>query len=179
MSQIGSSAEPETRYLESDGKAYPNNPNLPVLIYRGIFRSDQGSIADRFEASFYRNSWIGCWRWSVYDFHHYHSNAHEALGVSQGEARLQLGGPHGETIDVSARTLIVLPAGTGHKKLQSSADFLVVGAYPIGQGLYDTNRGGSMDFDEALSNIASKSLPETDPVYGPEGPLIRIWGNGQ
>ena len=65
MGQIGISAEPETRYLESDGKAYPNNPNLPVLIYRGIFRSDQGSITDRFEASFHRDSWTGCWRWSV------------------------------------------------------------------------------------------------------------------
>ena len=75
--------------------------------------------------------------------------------------------------------MIVLTAGTGHKKLQSSADFLVLGAYPIGQGLYDTNRSGSMDFDEALSNIASTSLPEIDPVYGPEGPLIRIWGDVQ
>ena len=46
MGQIGISAEPETRYLESDGKAYPNNPNLPFLIYRGIFRSDQGSLID-------------------------------------------------------------------------------------------------------------------------------------
>ena len=54
-----------------------------------------------------------------------------------------------------------------------------MGAYPIGQGLYDTNRSGSMDLDEALSNIASTSLPETDPVYGPEGPLIRIWGDVQ
>ena len=54
-----------------------------------------------------------------------------------------------------------------------------MGAYPIGQGLYDTNRSGSMDFDEALSNIASTSLPEIDPVYGPEGPLIRIWDDVQ
>ena len=72
----------------------------------------------------------------------------------------------------------MLPAGTGHKKLQSSSDFLVVGAYPSGQGHYDTNRGDSINYEIALANIAATQLPETDPVYGSEGPLMKIWGEG-
>ena len=169
--------EPEARYFESSGASYPNNPNLPVLIYRGIFNSNKVSIADHFEETFRRNRWTGCWRWSVYDFHHYHSNAHEALGVSQGHARLQLGGPQGEAFDVSAGDLIVLPAGTGHKKLHSSDDFLVVGAYPPGQNHYDTNRSNSMDYQQAMANIVAAPLPKSDPVFGSEGPLVKVWGD--
>ena len=170
--------EPKAFHFEPDGIGCPNNSTLPVLIYREVFEAGQTSVADQFESAFHDNGWTGCWRWSVYTYHHYHSNAHEALGVSRGSARLQLGGSQGEVFDVSVGTLIVLPAGTGHKNLQATPDFLVVGAYPNGQGHYDTNRSGSMDLDKALSNIAKTPLPDNDPFYGSEGPLVRIWGEG-
>jgi len=167
--------EPKAFQFGPDGTDCPNNPSLPVLIYQEVFEAGATSIADQFESAFHDNGWTGSWRWSVYDFHHYHSNAHEALGVSKGSARLQLGGSQGEVFDVSAGTLIILPAGTGHKNLQATPGFLVVGAYPNGQGHYDTNRNGSMDFDKAMASIARTPLPENDPVYGPKGPLVRIW----
>ena len=39
-----------------------------------------------------RQRCCGTWTWTVYDFHHYHSTAHEALVVATGEAVLMLGG---------------------------------------------------------------------------------------
>lgn len=168
--------EPEAFYFKPDGSGCPNNAELPVLIYPGVFEKGRVPIADNFENAFRDNAWMGCWRWSVYPYHHYHSDAHEALGIADGSARLKLGGSQGEIFDVFAGTLIVLPAGTGHKNLQASTDLLAVGAYPYGQGQYDTHRAGSMELSAAIANIASTPMPETDPVYGAKGPLMRLWG---
>ena len=48
---------------------------MPVLIYQEVFEAGATSIADQFESAFNDNGWTGSWRWSVYDFHRYHSNA--------------------------------------------------------------------------------------------------------
>jgi uncharacterized protein YjlB len=78
---------------------------------------------------------------------------------------------------VKAGDLIVLPAGTGHRNLGCTNDFLVVGAYPSGQGRYETNRGDPSEFLEAIRRIAETPPPTTDPIYGRNGPLIEHWGN--
>ncbi|WP_250123845.1 cupin domain-containing protein [Chroococcidiopsis sp. CCMEE 29] len=65
--------------------------------------------------------------------HHYHSTAHEVLGISRGKAAVRLGGDaRGQTFEVRAGDVIIIPAGVAHKNLDSSSDFLVVGAYPLG-----------------------------------------------
>jgi uncharacterized protein YjlB len=169
--------EPSTYFFKSDGHSVPNNPSLPVLVYSQIFNAETDSLADRFEDAFTRNEWSGCWRWGVYDFQHFHCNAHEALGIAQGQAEIQLGGPDGDSFQVKAGDLIVLPAGTGHRNLGCTNDFFVVGAYPSGQGRYETNRGDPSEFLEAIRRIAETPPPTTDPIYGRNGPLIEHWGN--
>ena len=167
--------EPATYFFPSDGNSIPNNPTLPVLIYNQVFNTVDESIANQFEDAFRKNGWTGCWRWSVYDFHHFHCDAHEALGVASGTANLHLGGPHGKAFEVSAGDLIVLPAGTGHKNLGCSHDFQVVGSYPVGQENYTTNRSDAAEYDNVLKRITATPLPESDPMYGKDGPLMRLW----
>jgi uncharacterized protein YjlB len=154
------------------GDSIPNNPTLPVLAFRGVLNGGAAGA----ERLFIEHGWGGTWRSTVFPFHHFHSTSHEALGVAAGEATLALGGPQGEEVQVSAGDVLVLPAGTGHKRLGSSDDFLVVGAYPHGQEDYDLLRGSPGELKQAVANIERVELPAMCPVAGESGPLVAAWG---
>lgn len=141
----------------------PNNPQLAVRIYRDL-RTGHGRRMDAadFERRFDANGWPPDWRGGVYDFHHYHSTAHEVLGVFSGRARLELGGEDGLLLTVEAGDALLLPAGTGHLCVDAT-DFRVVGAYPAGQ-VWDICRQAS---DAAtLARIRTLAAPERDPIDG-------------
>lgn len=160
----------ETHTFDDDG-AIPNSA-LPVLVYRGVLDRDAGSAA--YERLFAEHGWMGSWRDGIFDFHHFHSTAHEVLGIARGTADVMLGGPHGRRFVLAAGDVIVLPAGTGHCNLGSGAELLVVGAYPNGMR-WDLRRGRRAEHDEVLSNIGHVPLPDQDPVRGEEGPLVALW----
>jgi uncharacterized protein YjlB len=146
----------------------PNHPRWPLLVYSGVLENPK---AEAFEDLFTRNRWPAAWRNGVLPFHHYHSNGHEALGIYSGEVTVQVGGDAGVTVTAKPGDVIVLPAGTGHKKLASRGALGVVGAYPEGQRP-DTCRVFS---EKHLKEIAGVPLPACDPVYGPQGPLFKYW----
>jgi len=159
-------------YFQDDGKI-PNS-KYPLLLYRNVIEKSGDKSADWLENTFNNNNWTNSWRWGVYDFHHYHSNTHEVLGVYLGKAKLLLGGEQGKIFDVKTGDVIVIPAGVGHKCLSHSVDFGVVGAYPDGASA-DMNKGEPHERPQADENIRQVPLPKTDPLHGPHGGLLDIW----
>lgn len=163
---------PESLVLTDDG-TFPNN-RLPVLLWRqGIAIDGSGNGADVIERCFLDNGWQGSWQNGIFTFHHYHSNAHEVLGVGRGNVKVMLGGPSGRELTLEAGDVVLLPAGTAHCNLGASDDLVVVGAYPPDQ-LPDMLRGETGERPDADQNIANVPLPGTGPVAGDDGAL-NVW----
>ena len=167
------------RLIPDDG-AMPNNPKLPLLVYQGALELPEDDPAATIEALYERNQWGSTWRSPfVHPWHHYHSNAHEAITVYSGTATLQLGGETDVILSVVPGDVLILPAGTGHKQLEASNDFGIVGGYPVGGPAWpsqvDTMNGSPGERPQADENIASAALPQADPIYGAEGPMFDHW----
>jgi uncharacterized protein YjlB len=155
-------------HLLAPGGAVPNHPRWPLLVYVNVLEEVS---AEGFEALFTRHRWPAAWRNGVFPYHHYHANGHEVLGVYSGEVTVLFGGDGGVEVTARPGDVVVLPAGTGHKKLASRGSLGVVGAYPEGTHP-DTCRSFS---EKHLQSIASVPLPPADPVCGPGGPLFTYW----
>lgn len=155
--------ELDTRHAPP-GDRIPNHPRFAVLFYRGVEAAAAGAAA---RALFADHGWGGSWVDGVFDFDHFHSTSHEVLAVVAGGATLELGGPQGQAFEVSAGDVIVLPAGTGHRRASARAGFTVVGAYPAGQEDYDLLRGDDpAEVAVARERIAGLGPPPHDPVGG-------------
>jgi uncharacterized protein YjlB len=163
--------KPEQLLFKDDGKI-PNS-KFPLLLYKNAFtaRNDEG--AEWLEQHFAKNNWTNSWRNGVYNFHHYHSTSHEVLGVYSGTALLHLGGDQGQKIRVAAGDIIVIPAGVGHKNLESEG-LGIVGAYPDGRS-WDINRGLPGERPKTDETIAALPIPATDPLQGKTDGLIKLW----
>jgi len=130
MSAVRDEVKPLTIVFADDGLV-PNNP-MPLLIYKRAIDVGNDHPEKTIEGLFGANGWGDMWRNGVYDYLHYHSTVHEALGVARGHARLRFGGDRGREFQIAAGDVAILPAGTGHQCLSASPDFSVVGAYPPG-----------------------------------------------
>ena len=157
-----------------DDGIIPNHPHWPLIVYRGVVRFPASlDPAAVLEDLFKTNGWGDSWRDGIYDFVHYHSRIHEALGIARGAGKVQFGGKRGRTLHLKAGDVAVLPAGTGHQCVGASRDFLVVGAYPP-SGQYDVCTN-SDDHKRALKTVPKVARPRKDPVFGSSGPLTKAW----
>ncbi len=161
--------------FEGDDEA-PNNPALPVLLYRDVLPAgERRDAAVWFEGLFFRHGWADGWRNGIHPFLHFHTGTHEVLGIAAGRATVQLGGAAGRVVEVVAGDVVVLPAGTGHQRLDASAELLVIGAYPR-NGRFDQKWPGEIGREAARRAVAAVRLPGMDPVAGADGPLMTLWG---
>lgn len=164
-----------TRHILTEDGDFPNNALLPLLLYRQAIHLPEGGdetgiIREILETNSWTNSWVN----GIYDYHHYHSTAHEVLVITKGSARVQFGGPNGITLPVEKGDVIIIPAGVAHKRIGDADGFTCMGAYPEGQQ-YDMNYGRKGERPGAAANIKKVALPENDPLYGNDGPLIKNW----
>jgi uncharacterized protein YjlB len=160
---------PETYPFADDGLGFPNSP-LPLLIYRAALTPDPAAMVRVFA----EQGWSNAWRDGIFGYHHFHSIAHEVLGIASGEVQVMFGRPSGPRIAVRAGDVVVIPAGVAHFNAGQSPDLLVVGAYPGGSN-FDVRRGNPAEREVAMRAIAAVPLPNNDPVLGQEGGLRRLW----
>lgn len=175
MTEAPTADAPLTFRFEDDG-AVPNNPALPMLVYRGaIDVADARDPESAIEAIFQANGWgRDLWRNGIYPFTHYHSMTHEVLAIARGRTRVRFGGAGGVDLDLAAGDVAVLPAGTGHQRLSASAGLRVIGGYPP-EGAYDLCHATAAEYAAALAAIPQVPLPASDPLGGADGPLLSLW----
>jgi uncharacterized protein YjlB len=165
---------PITHLFADDGRI-PNNPALPLVLYRGgIDLTGSPDPEEVIEKAFAANGWGSMWRNGIYPYVHYHSMIHEAMGIARGRATVRFGGDAGHKVEIASGDVVILPAGTGHQLITQTQELVVIGAYPP-NGKYDLCRGSKAEHDEAVARIAKVPAPETDPVFGPGGPLMALW----
>jgi uncharacterized protein YjlB len=160
-------------HIISPQKYFPNNKYLPLLIYRSVFNVNTLSrtgIKNLLEQNLWGNTWVD----SVYDFHHYHSNTHEALIVLAGWCDVIYGGPNGKIYKISEGDVVIHPAGVSHKKEMSSESFACLGGYPNSID-FDMRYGKKNEHPEVDFNIEKVRLPLKDPVYGQNGIIFEYW----
>lgn len=162
----------ETHRFPTPSGGVPNNPDLPLIVYRDALAPQERSVAG-VRARAGARGWHGFWRGGVYPFHHFHAEAHEALAVIAGRARVRFGGPDGVDVELAAGDAVLIPAGVGHCARWASDDFACVGFYPPGQAP-DLARPEAPPA-AAAARIAAVPLPAADPLFGEDGPAVRLW----
>jgi uncharacterized protein YjlB len=128
----------------ADDSDIPNSP-LPLIVYLraldlGALDPSTPDLATAFEKLYRSNGWGNGWRNGIFPFHHYHSNAHEFLGIAAGTADVRFGGEGGRTITVGPGDAVLIPAGVGHKRVASTPDLLVIGHIPTASAPISTAR---------------------------------------
>jgi len=164
--------KPQAYFVQGD-QYFPNS-NLPILHYVKVLELPMLLVGSAVKKLFENNNWTNTWKQGIYTYHHYHSITHEVLGFCKGETLLMLGGENGITLFVEEGDVLVIPAGVAHMNLGKEDDVICVGGYPDGRD-YDMNYGKPAERPKADNNIAATPLPVTDPVFGKNGPLFRLW----
>mgnify|MGYP000144087071 CR=1 FL=1 len=159
------------KYFFTDDGTVPNS-HLPVIIYSQVVYNS--SLSDWFENKFKENNWGNNWRDIVLPYDHFHSNTHEVLALSSGAVSLKIGGGQGKIFDLSAGDVIIIPGGVGHYSVSNHTNYQFIGGYPNGND-WDLRIGLPEERQTVLENLASLTIPKTDPIFGENGLLIDLW----
>ena len=147
------------------GDRIPNHPRFPVIVYRGVEAVTDAEARARCSPSTAgaARGWRACSSSTTST----RPRTRRSRCVA-GRATIELGGPQGEAFEVAAGDVLVLPAGTGHRRATPRNGFTVVGAYPPGQEDYDLLRDDLTDaeLEAARERIAALGPPPQDPVGG-------------
>ena len=161
-------------YNIKDNGIFPNNNNLPVIVYKRVLELPALFASNAVRKLFKKNDWKNDWKSGVFECHHYHSITHEALGVCKGATTLLLGGDSGIKLQVEKGDVIIIPAGVAHKNLGKENQITCIGAYPGGSD-YDMNYGRLGERPKTDENITRVPLPAKDPVFGTKGGITLYW----
>jgi uncharacterized protein YjlB len=161
------------QYFVKDDGVFPNN-SLPIVFYPKVLDIPPLFPALYIKKLFRENNWGNNWKQGIYTSHHYHSISHEVIGVCRGETLLLLGGERGITLFIEEGDVLIIPAGIAHMNLGKEKDVICVGGYPDGKD-YDMNYGKKGERPATDENIASITLPQTDPVFGKKAGIVKIW----
>ena len=169
--------EPQTFMFADDGSV-PNNARLPFVLYRrAIDLIGSPDPEQVIENVFRRNGWGDMWRNGIFPYVHYHSMIHEGMGIARGRAKVRFGGNKGQEVELTQGD-VVRAAGRHRASM------------PLGQPRPDGDRHLSAGPGSTTSAAAARAntprrwkpsrrvpLPDSDPVFGKQGPLLRLWHN--
>ncbi|EEH38333.2 hypothetical protein PAAG_01254 [Paracoccidioides lutzii Pb01] len=170
--------QPVERFYLQPTTFSPNSP-LPVLVYRNVLPQphSESATTEFLEG----NNWERRGTFGHIPTPHFHPNTHECYGIFQGSSTLRIGkGKHdshsaGILIPVTAGDVIVLPAGITHSCVDS-IDYRYVGVYPKKAPHWRNEFGKEpIDLVAVRKETSAVEMPEADPVYGTEGPLVLWW----
>ncbi|PBQ33636.1 cupin [Sphingobacteriaceae bacterium] len=163
----------EYSHVIDDNGIFPNS-HLPVLIYKDVLDFPLFFDAVYITHLFEKNNWTNSWKAGIFTYHHYHSNAHEVIGVYKGKTELMLGGENGLKVMLEKGDVIIIPAGVAHKNLGDENAVACVGAYADG-ATYDICTGKKGERPLADTNLLTLALPDRDPVLGLKGGVEKYW----
>ncbi len=159
--------------FEGDG-LIPNNPDCGAVHYRGVVEITGSDPALAFEDLFDTNGWPSAWRNGIFSHHHFHTSAHEVLGIYSGRATVLLGGENGQLFELNAGDVVIVPAGVGHKKVHCDGNLGVVAGYANGDAA-DMCKPDSRLYESRCAVVKAVRAPSHDPVCGKDGPVTAHW----
>ncbi len=147
-------------------KPFPGS-EIDLRLYQAVFDKADTALDAKFRKRFTANGWSLPWINGIFNFHHFHAEAHEALGCARGWVIVQFGGPNGPEFKLEAGDAVLIPAGVAHKNIDHSPNYCILGSYPHNQQA-DLRPGDPDEWNEVLHLLSLLRLWDKDPVTGNE-----------
>jgi uncharacterized protein YjlB len=152
------------KFFVRDNGIFPNSM-LPVIHYVGVFEVPALFPGISVRAMFKEHGWSNSWRSGIFEYHHYHSNTFEVMGVINGSTSIMIGGDSGKVIVIHKGDVLIIPPGVAHRNLGEEHQITCIGAYPRGIR-YNIRSGKVGERPRADHQIQRVAWPEKNPVFG-------------